>query len=281
MKFVTPWSYSLNVSPSTDVFSTDVKSHIGYLWLDRPAKSNAMGSAFFAQLPQKLSELDTDPNVRVIIIASTSKHFSTGLDLMELEDVLSGGDTSNMNRTLETIEELQKATSSLGTCKKPVIAAVNGHCIGGALDLISFADIRLCSADAIFSLRETKLAMIADLGSLQRLPHIIGRGHLAELALTGRDFSAITAHDMGLVNYVCRDKVELMNKALSIASEIAANSPTATQGVKESLRNYYDEEISRQLEMVARLSLPQLGSHDLREAVTAFVEKRPPKFTGT
>ncbi len=239
-----------------------------------------MGSKFFSDLPDKIAELDNNPSVRVIIVASTSKHFSTGLDLMELEDILSGGDTGNENRTLETIEELQKSTSSLGLSKKPVIAAVNGHCIGGALDLISYADIRICSADAVFSLRETRLAMIADLGSLQRLPGIISRGHLSELALTGRDFSAIAAHEMGLVNYVCRDKVELMSKAFSLATEIASNSPTATQGVKEVLRSIYDEQIQRQLELVARLSLPQLGSHDLREAVTAFVEKRPPRFTG-
>jgi enoyl-CoA hydratase len=240
-----------------------------------------MGSKFFSELPQTVSELDANPEVRVIIVASTSKHFSTGLDLMELEDILSGGDTGDETRTLETIVELQQSTSTLSTCDKPVIAAINGHCIGGALDFVSYADIRLCSADAIFSLRETKLAMIADLGSLQRLPAIITRGQLAELAFTGRDVSAITAHEMGLVNYVCRDKVELMSKAFSLASEIAANSPTATQGVKKTMRSFYDEQIERQLELVAKLSLPQLGSHDLREAVTAFVEKRPPKFTGT
>ncbi len=259
---------------------TEVKANIGYLWLSRADKSNAMGSAFFAQLPRKISELDENADVRVIIVASNSRHFSTGLDLMELQDLLTGGDTGDPARALATIEQLQKATSSLATCRKPVIAAVNGHCIGGGLDLASYADLRLCSADAVFSLRETKLAMIADLGSLQRLPSIISRGHLAELAFTGRDISAVAAHEIGLVNYVCRDKVELMNKAVSLALEIAANSPTATQGVKEVLRSLYDEEIAKQLKLVAELSLPQLGSHDLSEAVTAFVEKRPPKFTG-
>ncbi|NNN19311.1 MAG: enoyl-CoA hydratase [Acidimicrobiaceae bacterium] len=263
------------------VIYSEVKAQIGYVWLDRTDKSNAMGSGFFSQLPQSISELDNNPEVRVIIVASTSRHFSTGLDLMELQDILTGGDAGDPHRTLATIEQLQESISSLATCKKPVIAAVNGHCIGGGLDLICYADIRLCSADAIFSVRETKLAMIADLGSLQRLPSLIGRGQLAELALTGRDFSASTAHEMGLVNNVCRDKVELMNKAFQLATEIAANSPTATQGVKEVLRNFYDQEIAKQLKLVAELSLPQLGSHDLAEAVTAFVEKRPPKFTGT
>ncbi|TAN24925.1 MAG: enoyl-CoA hydratase [Actinomycetota bacterium] len=259
---------------------TEVKANIGYLWLSRAEKSNAMGSAFFHQLPSKISELDHNPDVRVIIIASNSRHFSTGLDLMELQDLLTGGDAGDPARALATIERLQKATSSLATCRKPVIAAINGHCIGGGLDLVSYADLRLCSADAVFSLRETKLAMIADLGSLQRLPSIIGRGQLAELAFTGRDISAVTAHEIGLVSYLCRDKVELMNKAVSLALEIAANSPTATQGVKEVLRSFYDQEITNQLKLVAELSLPQLGSHDLSEAVTAFVEKRPPKFTG-
>ncbi len=273
--------YSQTVeSSSVHVFKTEVKDQVGYLFLDRPEKSNAMGSVFFGNLPLRIAELDGNPHVRVIVIASTSKHFSTGLDLMELEDILSGGDTGDSGKTLNTIEELQRSVSSLANCKKPVIAAVNGHCIGAALDLISYADIRICSADAIFSIRETKLAMIPDLGSLQRLPSIISRGHLAELALTGRDISAIAALELGLVNYVCRDKVELMSKAFALATEIAENSPTATQGVKEVLRVVYDEQIERQLELVAQLSLPQLGSHDLREAVTAFVEKRPPRFTG-
>lgn len=270
-----------DVEPTaTQVIYTEVREHTGYLWLDRGERSNAMGTEFFKQLPDRVSELDSDPEVRVMVIGSTSRHFSTGLDLMEMQQLIRGTGASGLTLALDTIKDLQNSISSLAACKKPVIAAVNGYCIGGGVDLIACADMRLCSADATFSVRETRLAMIADLGSLQRLPSIMTRGHLSELALTGRDVSATTAHEIGLVNHVYRDKVDLFNNVAALANEIGANSPTATQGVKEALRNHYDKEIAGELDFVAELNLPQLGSHDLIEAVTAHLEKRKPHFRG-
>ena len=270
-----------DVEPTaTRVMYTEVRGHTGYLWLDRAERSNAMGTEFFEQLPDRVSELDSDPEVRVIVIGSTSRHFSTGLDLMEMERLLRGTPAEGLTLDLDMIKDLQDSIGSLAACKKPVIAAVSGYCIGGGVDLIACADVRLCSADATFSVRETRLAMIADLGSLQRLPAIMTRGHFSELALTGRDVSATTAHEIGLVNHVYRDKVDLYNNAAALASEIGANSPTATQGVKESLKNHYDKEIAGELDFVAGLNLLQLRSPDLIEAVAAHLEKRKPNFRG-
>ncbi len=270
-----------DVEPTaTRVIYTEVRESTGYLWLDRADRSNAMGTEFFEQLPDRVTELDRDPAVRVIVIGSTSRHFSTGLDLKEMQGLLRGTREGGMTLALDTIKDLQESIGSVAACKKPVIAAINGYCIGGGVDLIACADIRLCSADATFSVRETRLAMIADLGSLQRLPAIVTRGHLSELALTGRDISATAAHEIGLVNHVYRDKVDLFNNAAALANEIGANSPTATQGVKESLRNHYDKEITGELDFVAGLNLPQLGSADLIEAVAAHLEKRKPNFRG-
>ncbi len=262
----------------TPVMYTEVRGHTGYLWLDRAERSNAMGTEFFEQLPETVSELDSNPDVRVIVIGSTSRHFSTGLDLTEMQRLLMGTPDGGRTMDLGTIKDLQDSIGSLAACKKPVIAAVSGYCIGGGVDLIACADVRLCSADATFSVRETRLAMIADLGSLQRLPAIMARGHLCEIALTGKDVSATAAHEIGLVNHVYRDKVDLFNNAAALASEIGANSTAATQGVKESLKNHYDKEIAEELDFVAGLNLLQLRSPNLIEAVKAHLEKRKPHF---
>jgi enoyl-CoA hydratase len=161
-----------------------------------------------------------------------------------------------------------------------VIAAVHGYCIGGGVDLIAACDIRLASADAVFSVREAKMAIVADLGSLQRLPAIINAGHLAELAYTGKDISAERAREIGLVNDVAPDVAGVHKAAQTLALEIAANSPLAVQGTKAVLVANEGRSVAEGLDYVATWNAGMLASDDLTEAVTAFMEKRPPKFTG-
>jgi enoyl-CoA hydratase len=163
----------------------------------------------------------------------------------------------------------------------PVIAAVQGYCIGGGVDLAAACDIRLASADALFSVRETKVAIVADIGSLQRLPAIIGQGHVAELAFTGKDITAARAEAIGLVNHVSADAVTVVADARSMAAEIAANPPLAVQGTKAVLAACEDRSVSEGLDYVATWNAAFLASDDLTEAMTAFVEKRPPNFTGS
>jgi enoyl-CoA hydratase len=175
---------------------------------------------------------------------------------------------------------LQEAITAVADCPKPVIAAVHGYCIGGGVDLIAACDIRLASADAVFSVREAKMAIVADLGSLQRLPAIISAGHLNELALTAKDISAERAKEIGLVNDVAADADGVGKAARALASEIAANSPLAVQGTKAVLRANEGRTVAQGLDYVATWNAAQLASHDLTEAVSAFMEKRQPKFTG-
>ena len=175
---------------------------------------------------------------------------------------------------------LQDAITAVARCPKPVIAAVHGYCIGGGVDLIAACDIRLASADAVFSVREAKMAIVADLGSLQRLPAIIGAGHLAELAFTGKDITAERAKEIGLVNDVAADAEGVLKAARSLAAEIAANSPIAVQGTKAVLAANEGRTVAEGLDYVATWNAGMLASDDLTEAVTAFMEKRPPKFTG-
>jgi enoyl-CoA hydratase len=178
------------------------------------------------------------------------------------------------------VRRLQDSITSLALCPKPVIAAVHGYCIGGGVDLIAACDIRLASADALFSVREAKMAIVADLGSLQRLPAIINAGHLAELAYTAKDISAERAKEIGLVNDVCGDAEGVLKAARTLAAEIAANSPIAVQGTKAVLAANEGRTVAEGLDYVATWNAGMLASDDLTEAVTAFLEKRPPKFTG-
>jgi enoyl-CoA hydratase len=161
-----------------------------------------------------------------------------------------------------------------------VIAAVHGWCIGGGVDLISACDIRMASADAVFSVRETKIAIVADLGTLQRLPGIVGRGHVNELALSGRDIPAERALQIGLVNDVLPDVDACHKAALALAAEIAANSPLVVQGTKAVLRAGEGRSVAEGLDYVGVWNAAFLRSNDLTEAMTAFLEKREPRFTG-
>ena len=176
---------------------------------------------------------------------------------------------------------MQASVSSLANTTKPVIAAIHGYCIGGGVDLAAACDIRLATADAVFSVREAKVAIVADLGSLQRLPRIVNAGHVAELAYTGKDIDAARAEKIGLLNDIYPTNEDLMTAARSLAREIAANSPLAVQGTKSVLQAGDGATVEEGLEFVARWNTMFLQSNDLAEAMTAFLEKREPKFSGS
>ncbi len=256
------------------------------LWLDHPAARNALGPDFWADLPRAMAEVAGQPEVRVVVLAGRGDHFSVGLDLKS-EAVLgrSGGEAGSpaaeAARTRDEIRRLQASISSVAACPKPVIAAIHGYCLGGGLDLASACDIRLASADAVFSIRETRMAMVADLGSLQRLPLIIGWGHLAEMAYTGKDIGAERAKEMGLVSAVLPDRDATWGAAGEMAAAIAANSPLAVQGTKAVLSAAQGRAVVEGLEFVAAWNAAFLRSNDLAEALAAFRERRAPRFEGT
>jgi enoyl-CoA hydratase len=175
---------------------------------------------------------------------------------------------------------MQATMTSVADCPKPVIAAVHGWCIGGGVDLITACDIRLAAADAVFSVRETRIAIVADVGTLQRLPGIVGDGHVAELAFTGKDVPAARAKEIGLVNDVHPDSAALHTAAHALAAEIAANSPLAVQGTKAVLRASRNRSVADGLDYVAVWNSAFFPSNDLTEAMSAFIEKRPPAFKG-
>ena len=253
--------------------------------LTGPGRGNAMGPDFWREIPVLFRAFDRDAEVRAIVVRGTGGNFSYGLDLVAMGATLGPflmGTPLAAERTelLDLIGELQGAFDAIATCRKPVIAAVSGWCIGGGLDLIAACDVRLAAADARFSLREVKVAMVADLGSLQRLPRIIGEGHTRELALSGKDIDAARASRIGLVNDVYATEPELLEAAHALAKNIADNPPLVVQGTKRVLNHGVARDTRAGLETVALWNAAFLVSEDLREALTAFAQKRPPKFDG-
>jgi enoyl-CoA hydratase len=251
-----------------------------------PGKGNAMGPDFWREMPEVFAALDRDDEARAIIVRGEGANFSYGLDLAammgDLGSHFGAGENLAAERTrlLDLVGEMQKAFDNVAGCRKPVIAAINGWCVGGGLDLIAACDIRLCSADARFSLREVKVAIVADLGSLQRLPRIIGEGATRELAFTGKDIAATRALQIGLVSDVCETREALLEDARKLAREIADNPPLVVQGIKRVMNYCADKSVADGLGYVAVWNSAFLQSVDLGEAMTAFRERRAPQFKG-
>ena len=276
-----------------EVLSVERRGHVATLWLDRPEARNAMGPAFWKELPLAMAELSDDSAVRAVVVAAKGPHFSVGLDLKAMAGMLTGGGEHHNGGSATpssvaaraaaartSILRMQQSVTALAECPKPVVVAVHGYCIGGGVDVASACDVRLASADAVFSVRETKVAIVADLGSLQRLPRIVGKGHVAELAYTGKDITAEHALRIGLVNHVLPDADAVLEAAQSMAAEMAANSPLVVQGTKAVLRACEDRSVADGLDYVAVWNSAFLQSDDLVEAMTAFVGKRTPEFHG-
>lgn len=275
--------------PTSDVVSVERRGHVAIVWLDRPDKLNAMAPDFWEDFPAIVTALGADPDVRAIVVAGKGRAFTVGIDLTAFGPALASGTitgdatgsgVADRMATYQQIKRMQETFSSLVECPQPVIVAVHGWCLGGGIDLITACDIRLAAADAVFSVRETKMAMVADVGTLQRLPSIIDPGMVAEMVYTGRDFTAEEAAAMGLVTRVLSDQEAVLKDALALADEIASNSPLAVQGAKAVLRAAHGRATSDQLDYVALWNAAYLHSEDLTEAMGSFLEKRPPEFRG-
>jgi enoyl-CoA hydratase len=263
----------------------DTKDHVAQVTLIGPGKGNAMGPAFWSELPELFAVLDADPNIRAIVLTGSGRNFSYGLDLPAmggfLAPVLADGAMAGPRSDFHAeVLRMQNTISAVADCRTPTIAAIHGWCIGGGVDLISAVDIRYASADAKFSVREVKLAIVADVGSLARLPLILSDGHLRELALTGKDIDAARAEKIGLVNDVFADPDAMLQAAHATAAEIADNPPLTVRGVKDVLDQQRISQVSASLRYVAAWNAAFLPSKDLSEGISATFAKRPPKFTG-
>jgi len=263
-----------------ECFLWEQKGTVAHVVLNRPEKRNSMTLRFFQELKAVFEQADGEDDVRVVLLSGEGKSFTAGLDLVEAAGLWQDPTARTRHAFRRNVQGMQDCINALERCRKPVIAAVHSHCIGGGVDVVSACDIRLASSDAVFSIRETRMAIVADLGTLQRLATIIGQGHTRELALTGRDFDASKALEIGFVTQVFPDRKTLMEEAMNTAQEIARLSPITVQGVKETLNFSRDHGIAAGLEYVVQKNAALLPSEDLIEAFQAFIEKRAPQFKG-
>lgn len=259
-------------------FDVEIRDKIAHLRLNRPDKLNTLVAAFWTELPEIVRRIDDEASARVVVLSSTGRHFTAGLDLSVLsghgagaEKVETGRARANLRRA---ILRLQDALSVLEQARMPVLAAIQGGCIGGGVDMTSACDMRYCTEDAFFVIQEINIGITADVGTLQRLPHLIPHGVVRELAYTGRRMPAAEAKAVGLVNAVYPDQAAMLDGVMGIAREIAAKSPLAVWGTKEMLNYARDHSVADGLNHIATWQTGMFQTADTMEALRARQEKR-------
>jgi len=271
-----------NSTSPYETLNVSLQDHIATIRLNRPDKANAMNLAMWHEIRQAFKWVDATPEARVAVLEGEGKLFTSGIDLqmmMGMGDQIQNDCEARTRENLrQVILDLQDTLTSLERCRKPVLAAIHGACIGGGIDLICCADMRYCSSDATFSIKEIDIGMTADVGTLQRLPKLIGEGMARELAYTARKFGADEALQMCLVNRVFESREALQKGVRDIAATIAAKSPLNIRGVKEMITYARDHSVADGLNYVATWNAAMLLSNDLQESMMANMGKRQPEF---
>jgi enoyl-CoA hydratase len=258
-----------------------ISDHIAFVSFNRPEKANALNSEAWTELHNAFTELDQDETVRAIVLSGEGKHFCSGIDLSLLQTITQSDEScgARINEKLrKQIRDLQAAVTAIENCRKPVLAAISGGCIGAGLDIVCACDLRYASEEAYFSIKEIDMGMVADLGTLQRLPRLIPEGIVRELAFTGRNLTAYEAEKLGLTNRIFANPDELYEAVKTIAFQIAAKSPISIRGTKHILNYSRDHSISDGLSYMATWNAAMLLSEDLKEVFNAKQQKRNPEF---
>jgi enoyl-CoA hydratase len=262
-------------------FDYMLADHVAHIKFNRPDKLNTMVPAFWTEMIEVFAAIAATPAVRAVVISSTGRHFTAGMDLAVFDGLgtAASSDRARVSEQLRrSVLETQESFNVIEACRVPVLAAVQGGCIGGGVDLISACDMRYCTADAFFCIQEINIGMVADVGTLQRLPHLMPAGLVRELAYSGRRLPAAEAKASGLVNAVHADQAGMLEAVLGIARDIAAKSPLAVHGTKEVLKYTRDHSVADGLDYIAVWNAGMLLSEDMAEQMRANQEKRPAKF---
>lgn len=269
-------------TPIYETLRVSLHAGVARIALHRPHKANAINAAMWRELRQAMAWLDGTPQARVGILSADGAHFSAGLDLAMLEALkLQTADACGAHsreNTRRSILELQDTVTAIERCRKPVIAEVHAACIGGGIDIITACDMRYCCEDAWFTVKEIDVGLVADVGTLQRLPRLVGEGMARELAYTARRFSGAEAARMRLVNCCYETRAELADGVADIASQLAAKSPLCLRGAKEMISYVRDRPVADGLNYIATWNAAMLRSEDLDEALRASRERRAPVF---
>ncbi|MEO8311517.1 MAG: enoyl-CoA hydratase-related protein [Caldimonas sp.] len=265
----------------TEFFALSHENGVAHLQLNRPERMNTMTPAFFPALRDAVRRLDAEGATRALVISSTGKHFSAGMSL----DVFAGNFPALAATTArerlafqESLRRLIDCFTALDEARFPIVCAIQGGCIGGALDLVTACDIRVCSTDAFFVVQEISIGMTADLGVLQRLPKIVPQGIAREMAYTGERVGAERALAVGLVNAVLPDAGATVERALALARTIASKSPLAIAGSKLALNHARDHSTASALQQMALLQSAIFDTGEMATAIAAWKEKRNAEF---
>lgn len=263
-------------------FTVDIDQHcVAEVSLNRPDSLNSMNSDFWTELPAIIEALDSESAARVVILSSVGKHFTAGMDLSILGD-LERDDGVEPARAAEKLRRwilsLQNAFTTLEKARMPVISAIQGACIGGGVDMICATDMRFCTEDAFFNIKETSLGITADVGTLQRIQHVMPSGLARELAYSSRNLEAAEAESCGFVNKVFADHKGMLVAVRQLATAIAKHSPIAVYGTKAMLNYSRDHSVEDSLNHMATWQSGMLQVPDVTEAMQSNAEKRDPVF---
>jgi enoyl-CoA hydratase len=268
--------------PALKTIALAQTEHIAHVTLNRPGKANAMNAPMWQEIREAMKWVDETQSIRVAIINGEGANFCAGIDLnmmmalgKQIEDPCDARTRENLRRV---ILDLQDTLTAVERCRKPVIAAIHGACVGGAIDLVSCCDMRYASSDAIFSIKEIDIGMTADVGTLQRMPKIINPAIVRELAYTGRNVDANEAERIGLINRAFDSRDSLAAGVNGIAASIANKSPLSIRGTKEMINYARDHSVADGLNYIATWNAAMLLSQDLQEAAMANMDKRKPEF---
>lgn len=270
-----------------ECFDVEIIDKVGLVKMNRPERSNSMIPSFWSELPAIVDELSNSGNVRAMVLAADGKNFCSGMDLEVFgtsEAISSSGEEPKGHRSRRnerfrsTALKLQDTFTALERARMPVLSAIQGACVGGGIDMVSATDMRYATENAWFSIHEINIGMTADVGTLQRMPKLVPEGIVRELAYTGRRWSAAEAKAAGFVNEVYPDHETLLDAVMNVAGEIAAKSPMAVWGTKQTMHYTRDHTVADGLEFIANWNAAMFDTDDMAEAFKASIEKRSAEF---
>ena len=262
-------------------FNVEISAGVAHVIMNRPDSFNVMDGAYWTEIREIFETLSDNPEVRAVVLSSTGKHYTAGMDLKFFSGVAAMPEAEpgrQREQVRRMILEFQESFNAIERCRVPVLVAVQGACIGGGVDMVCAGDMRYCSEDAYFTIQEIKIGMTADVGTLQRLPHLMPSSLVRELAFTGRKLRADEALSSGFVSRIFKDHESLIAGVLEIAKEIAARSPLAVVGSKEMLNYTRDHSVADGLNYIATWNAAMVITQDLGEGMRAQAERRPPTY---
>lgn len=269
--------------PKYDCFDVEIENNIAHIRMNRPEKLNSMNKAFWNDLPEIVEDIDHNARARVIVISSTGRHFSAGMDLSVFApDPNNKIEEADRHIAAElfrsNVKYIQHSFNALEEARIPVLFALHGGVIGGAIDMVTAGDIRWCTTDAFFCIQETNIGMTADVGTFPRLQRYISEGWVKEMAYTGRRIDAATAKDIGLVNDVFETQDECLAHVMETAKEIASKSPLAVTGCKALINYGRDHNTADTLDYIGVWNAGMFPPAHIQEAVAAIGQKREANF---